>query len=64
MGQNREDRQSDDAGLTCATGQQPRPAFEREIAAAARYERGLFPKAVTVLALVAVIAVLRALYLR
>lgn len=63
MGQNGEDRQGDDAGLTNAPGQQPLPPFRREITEAVRYERGLLPKAVAVLALVAVIAVLRTLYL-
>jgi hypothetical protein len=64
MGQDREDRQSDDAGLTGSPGQQqPLPDFQREIAAAARYERGLLPKAVTVLALVVAVAVLRTLHL-
>jgi hypothetical protein len=63
MGQDGEDRQGDDAGLTWVPGQQPRPAFQREIAWAVRYERGLLAKAIAVLAVVAVIAVLRTLYL-
>jgi len=63
MGQDGEDRQSDDARLTQAPGQQQRPDFQREIAGAVRYEKGLLPKTVAVLALVAVIAVLRTLYL-
>jgi hypothetical protein len=64
MGQDGEDRQSHDAGLTCSPGRQPLPGFQREIAEATRYEKGLLPKAVTVLALVAVIAILRTLYFR
>jgi hypothetical protein len=63
MGQDGEDRQGDDAGLTGGPGQQERPAFQQEIAGAVRYEKGLLPKAIAVLALVAVIAVLRTLYL-
>jgi hypothetical protein len=63
MGQDGEDRQSDDAGLMPSPGQPPRPPFRREITEAVRYERGLLPKAVAILALVAVIAVLRTLYL-
>jgi hypothetical protein len=63
MGQDGEDRQGDDAGLTRIPGQQSGPAFQQEIAGAVRYERGLLPKAIAVLAVVAVIAVLRTLYL-
>lgn len=44
-------------------GQEPLAAFQREIDAAARYEKGLLPKAAAVLAVVAVIAVVRTLYL-
>jgi hypothetical protein len=44
-------------------GRQPPAVFRREVGAAVRYERGLALKAAAVLVLVAVIVVLRTLYL-
>jgi hypothetical protein len=43
-------------------GSQRRPAFQREIRSALRYEEGLVVKALVVLIVVAAIAVLRTLY--
>jgi len=41
----------------------PPPDFRGEIREAVRYERGLFTKALIVLAVVAIVVVLRTLYL-
>jgi hypothetical protein len=49
--------------VTIDQGSQRRPAFQREIRSALRYEEGLVVKALAVLMVVAVIAILRALYL-
>lgn len=56
MGEDREDRQGGDAGLTPAARQQ---IFEAEIAAAVRYEKGLAVKAAIALAIVALVILLR-----
>lgn len=56
MGQDREDRQGGDAGLTKDT-------FGKEIRAAVRYEKGLVIKALIALALVALVVLARLLYL-
>ena len=62
MGQDRENRESDDSDVTLETVQ-PRPAaFRQEIRDAVRYEKGLVVKAVLVLAVVAVVVILRTLY--
>jgi hypothetical protein len=47
--------------VTMDRGWQRRPAFQREIRCALRYERGLVIKLVAVLIVVAVIAILRTL---
>lgn len=79
MGEDREDRESGDAGLSSDAGQtgdrgvtgaagriatrdQPLPVLQREIDAALRYERGLLGKAAAALVVVAIVAVLRAVY--
>jgi hypothetical protein len=49
--------------VTIDHGPQRRPAFQREIRSALRYEEGLVVKALAVLMVVAVIVILRALYL-
>jgi len=48
--------------VTIDRGSQRRPAFQREIRSALRYEEGLVVKALAVLMVVAVIFVLRAVY--
>ena len=48
--------------MTIDRGSQRRPAFQREIRSALRYEEGLVVKALAVLMVVAVIFVLRAVY--
>jgi hypothetical protein len=62
MGQDREDGKDDDPSVTVEAVPPPRD-FRREIREAVRYERGLFVKALVVLAVVAIIVVLRTLYL-
>lgn len=59
MGENREDRQGGDAGLTPAGRQQ---VFEAEITAAVRYEKGLVVKAAIALVLVALVIVARLVF--
>jgi hypothetical protein len=59
MGQDREDGKDDDPSMTVEA--LPRP-FRREIREAVRYERGLVIKALIVLAVVAIVVVLRTLY--
>ena len=48
--------------MTIEKGSQRRPAFQREIRSALRYEEGLVVKALAVLIVVAAIVILRALY--
>jgi hypothetical protein len=48
--------------MTIEQGPQRRPAFQREIRNALRYEEGLLAKALVMLAVVAVIVILRMLY--
>jgi hypothetical protein len=62
MGQDGEDREDDDPGLTVAHSQGELRSFRREIRTALRYERGLFIKALLALALVALVVVIRTLY--
>lgn len=62
MGQDREDGEDDDPSVT-AEAVPPPPEFGREIREAVRYERGLFMKALIVLAVLAIVVVLRTLYL-
>ena len=62
MGKDGEDRESSDADLTTTRPAEPSRAFQREIRAAVRYERGLAVKAVFALAVVAVIVTIRQLY--
>lgn len=63
MGQDREDGQGDDPGVTIEAGKLPPRVFRREIRDALRYEKGLVTKALLVLAVVAVIVILRTLHL-
>jgi hypothetical protein len=62
MGQDREDREGGDPDVTVDRFQQQPAVFRREIHDAIRYERGLFTKALVVLAVVAVIIIMRTLY--
>ncbi len=62
MGQDGEDREDGDPGLTAAHAPGDPRSFRREIRAAVRYERGLFVKALLALALVALVVVIRTLY--
>jgi hypothetical protein len=62
MGQDRENRESGDSGLTAAHDPGDPRSFRREIRTAVRYERGLFVKALLALALVAVVVIIRTLY--
>jgi hypothetical protein len=61
MGQDRKDGEDDDPSMTVEAAPLPRP-FRREIREAVRYERGLVLKAFIVLAVVAIVVVLRTLY--
>jgi hypothetical protein len=56
MGENREDRQGGDAGLTTAAQRQ---VFDTEIAAAVKYEKGLVVKAAIALLIVTVVILMR-----
>ena len=62
MGQDGEDRENDDSGLTVAQRRADLRSFRREIRTAVRYERGLFAKALLALAVVALVVVIRTLY--
>jgi hydroxypyruvate isomerase len=62
MGQDGEDRENGDSGLTVSRGGGDLRSFRREIRTALRYERGLFVKALVALAVVALIAVTRTVY--
>ena len=62
MGQDREDREDDDADVRIQTARKLPAVFQREIRDAVRYEKGLVVKALLVLAAVAVIVILRTLY--
>jgi hypothetical protein len=62
MGQDGEDREGGDPGLTASRGLGDPRSFRREIRTAQRYERGLFLKALLSLALVALVVVIRSLY--
>ena len=62
MGQDREDREDDDADVKIETVPQRPAVFQREVRDAVRYEKGLVVKALLVLAVVAVIVILRTLY--
>lgn len=59
MGEDREDRQGGDAGLTQAG---PDRVFEAEISAAIRYEKGLVGKAAIALAIVAAVIIARLVF--
>ncbi len=63
MGKDGKDGEGSDADLTVTRPAEPSRAFQREIQAALRYERGLFVKALIALAVVAVIVTIRTLYL-
>lgn len=62
MGKDGEDGEGSDADLTVTRPAEPSGAFQREIRAALRYERGLFVKAAIALAVVAVVVTIRTLY--
>ena len=62
MGQDGEDRESGDSGLTVSQGHGDPRSFRREIRTALRYERGLFIKALVALTVVALVVVVRTLY--
>jgi hypothetical protein len=62
MGQDREDGKGGDPDVTADRGQRRSRAFDREIRDANRYEQGLVIKAIVVLAVVAVIVIVRTLY--
>jgi hypothetical protein len=62
MGQDREDGEDDDPDMTIQAVPARPAVFRQEIRDAVRYERGLVVKALLVLALVAVIVILRTLY--
>jgi hypothetical protein len=62
MGQDGEDRENDDSGLTVSHGHGDARSFRREIRTALRYERGLFIKALVALTVVALVVVVRTLY--
>ena len=62
MGQDGEDREGDDSGLTVAQRRGELRSFRREIRTAVRYERGLFVKALLALAVVALMVIVRTLY--
>ena len=62
MGQDREDREDDDADVRIETAPQRPAVFQQEVRDAVRYERGLVIKALLVLAVVTVIIILRTLY--
>ncbi len=62
MGQDGEDGEGDDPGVTIEVAQLPPRVFRREIRDALRYEKGLVTKALLVIALVAVIVILRTLH--
>jgi hypothetical protein len=63
MGQDGEDRKDDNPDVTAEPGERHElEVFAEEIHAAVRYERGLVVKALAVLAVLAVIVILRTLY--
>ena len=62
MGQDTEDREDDDPDMTIEAVRARPAVFLREIRDAVRYEKGLVVKALLVLAVVAVIVILRTLY--
>ena len=62
MGQDRENGEGDDPGVTIEAAQLPPRVFRREIREALRYEKGLFIKALVILAILAIVLVLRTLY--
>jgi hydroxypyruvate isomerase len=62
MGQDREDGEDDDPDMTIQTVPERPAVFRQEVRDAVRYERGLVVKAILVLAVVAVIVILRTLY--
>ena len=62
MGQDGEDREGDDSGLTVAQRRGELRSFRREIRTAVRYERGLSVKALLALAVVALMVIVRTLY--
>ena len=63
MGQDREDGEDGGPDVTIeAVGAGPRVVFRREINDAVRYEKGLFIKALVILAILAIVLILRTLY--
>lgn len=62
MGQDGEDGEGGDVGVSDAAEDGRRRPFDEEIREAVAYEKGLFVKALLVLALVALVVVLRSLF--
>jgi hypothetical protein len=62
MGQDREDGEDEDPDVRIEAVRQRPAVFEREIDDALHYEKGLVVKALLVLAVVAVLVILRTLY--
>ena len=63
MGQDREDGEDGGPDVTIeAVKARPEVVFRQEITDAVRYEKGLFIKALVVLAVLAIMLVLRTLY--
>lgn len=62
MGQDREDGKDGGPAVTVDHGRPRPPGFRSEIRHAIKYEKGLVAKALVVLALVAVIVIVRTLY--
>lgn len=62
MGQDREDGEDDDPDMTIEAVPARPAVFLQEVSDAVRYEKGLVVKALLVLAVVAVIVILRTLY--
>jgi hypothetical protein len=62
MGQDRKDGEGRDPDVSADLSPPRTLVFRSEIRGAIRYEKGLVPKALAVLAVVAIIVILRALY--
>jgi hypothetical protein len=62
MGQDREDGEGDDPDVTIEAVPARPAVFLQEVRDAVRYEKGLMVKALLVLAVVAVVVILRTLY--
>jgi hypothetical protein len=62
VGQDGEDGEDGGPDVTIEAGQARPVVFRREISDAVRYEKGLFIKALVVLAVLAIMLILRTLY--